>query len=67
MSYSIGSITDDCYEGTTCLVNKLGSMSIVGVNPLKWNRLDRQVIVLCYHLFFSFVVKTYVKYGYEIY
>ena len=51
MSYSIGSITDDCYEGTTCLFNKLGSMSIVGVNPLKWNRLDRQVIVLCYHLF----------------
>ena len=51
MSYSICSITDDCYEGTTCLVNKLGSMSIVGVNPLKLNRLDRQVIVLCYHLF----------------
>lgn len=24
MSYSINSITDDCYEGTTCLVNKLG-------------------------------------------
>ena len=24
MSYSIDSITDDCYEGTTCLVNKLG-------------------------------------------
>ena len=24
MSYSIDSITDDCYEGTTCLVNKFG-------------------------------------------
>lgn len=24
MSYSINSITNDCYEGTTCLVNKLG-------------------------------------------
>lgn len=24
MSYSINSITDDCYEGTTCLVNKFG-------------------------------------------
>ena len=30
-------------------------MSIVGVNPLKWNRLDRQVIVLCYHLFLLFL------------
>lgn len=24
MSYSIDSITDDCYEGTSCLINKLG-------------------------------------------
>lgn len=24
MSYSIHSITDDCYPGTTCLINKLG-------------------------------------------
>ena len=24
MPYSINSITDDCYEGTTCLINKLG-------------------------------------------
>ena len=24
MSYSIDSITDDCYPGTTCLINKLG-------------------------------------------
>ncbi len=23
MSYSIDSITDDCYEGTFCLINKL--------------------------------------------
>lgn len=23
MSYSIDAITDDCYEGTTCLINKL--------------------------------------------
>lgn len=27
MSYSINSITDDCYEGTTCLVNKFGIKS----------------------------------------
>lgn len=24
MSYSIGAVTDDCYEGTSCLINKLG-------------------------------------------
>ena len=24
MSYSIAAVTDGCYTGTTCLVNKLG-------------------------------------------
>ena len=24
MSYSIDAITEDCYEGTSCLINKLG-------------------------------------------
>ena len=24
MGYSIDPITDDCYEGTTCLINKFG-------------------------------------------
>ena len=23
MSYSVDSLTDNCYEGTTCLINKL--------------------------------------------
>lgn len=26
MSYSINSLTSDCYEGTTCLINKFGVM-----------------------------------------
>ena len=49
------------------ITEKTGSMSIVGVNPIKWNKIFRQVMVLSYHLFFAFVVKTYEKYGYEIY
>ena len=35
MSYSIDSITDDCYEGTTCLVNKFGIKNESNFQKLK--------------------------------
>ena len=35
MSYSIDAITDDCYEGTTCLINKFGIKNEEQLNAIE--------------------------------
>ena len=35
MGYSIDPITDDCYEGTTCLINKFGITDEIKLSQLE--------------------------------